>query len=174
MSASTESGKKFETKADGNGNYKIEVTHKGKFTLTAEYTGTAGADGKYNYTASDAKPVKTTKPKEGNQNIALKYGRTTNVSGKIQLNTVADPDVFVSVNDATVIVKVDGVEEGRAVTKPMEFRGMTRQGRFSFDFKHHGGDITIEASHPDASAVYSRTTPVGIQKTIAFNLSLTR
>ena len=134
--ASTDPSNKIAVNST-NGSYSLKVTHKGSFTLTAEYTGTDG-----NYKTSDAKPVKTTNEKLEKQNIALKYGRTITIEGGVSLAAGGNPP-----NGATVIAEVEGVEVANAKTE-MRNGG---NGNYLIEVPHNGGNIIIKASYNSSS-----------------------
>ena len=66
-----------------DGSYSLQVaSHTGNFTITAEYTAT----GDKNYKTSDPKTVSTTGAEINNQDIALKYGYTTEFTVRVNLS----------------------------------------------------------------------------------------
>ena len=119
--ASTDPNRKVAAKADGT--YSIEVTHAGTFGITSGYTGTDG-----NYKTSDEKTFKTADKTIDGENIALKYGYSTEFTGRVL--TVADPR-SISRNGAVVTVEV----EGRVVGSTTAGGG---RAEFSITFAHPG------------------------------------
>ena len=104
-----------------NGSYSLKVTHSGSFTLTAE-------DPNGNYKTSAPKTVKTTKPKEEKQDIALKYGYTTTLTGQVfrlGAGSAAPP-----LNGVNITIKVEGREAARDTSD--------NSGNYSLTFAHPG------------------------------------
>ena len=88
--------------------YTTTVTGK---VITADYT---AADGKY--TTSTAQTVNTTGAAIDNQDIALKYGYTTTVSGTV-VTIPPGGGTTTPVVGATVVIEVEGIEAGRDTTE---------------------------------------------------------
>ena len=135
-----------------DGSYTLNgVKHSGTFTLTAEYTAT----GNSNYTTSDPQPVSPTAPTY-TQDIALKYGYTTTVSGRIFFASFPASGVT-PVNGALVIIKVEGIEAGRDTSKTIG----GASGRYSITVAHNGR-LTVTASTTPASVSVTSTTSVPV------------
>ena len=147
--ASTDTANKVPVDST-DGSYSLDVQHlgPGNFTITAEYT---GGDG--NYTTSDPQPVSPTAPTY-TQDIALKYGYTTTVSGRIFF--ASSPAFGVTpVNGALVIIKVEGIEAGRDTTQNY---GIS-PGRYRITVAHPGR-LTVTASTTPASVTVAPPLPV--------------
>ena len=113
-----------------DGSYTLSgVKHSGTFTITAEYTAT----GNSNYTTSDPQNVSTT-ASTYTQDIALKYGYTTTVSGQVIGSSGGTSS---RVNGAAVIMEVEGVEAGRDTTRNIG-GGVLNDGRYSITAAHPG------------------------------------
>ena len=120
--------KKIPAKPDGS--YQLNVTHTGSFTLRADYTGSDG-----DYQASVPKTFNTTDRNIDNQNIALKYGHTTTVSGTtFVLSASGNPAIQ---NGVKVTIEV----EERVVGSTISSGG----GKYTITF-NHGGHFTGTAS----------------------------
>ena len=114
-----------------DGSYSLSgVKHSGTFTVTAEYTAT----GNSNYTTSDPQNVSTT-ASTYTQDIALKYGYTTTVSGTVA--GIPAGGGFARINGATVIMEVEGVEAGRDTSRNIG-GGTANDGRYSITVAHPG------------------------------------
>ena len=95
-----------------DGSYSLQVAnHTGSFTITAEYTAT---DGKYK--TSTAKTVTTKGATIENQDIALNYGYTTEVTAKASLSTNTTSGGRVSSGVTIIITAEGGHEIGRGIT----------------------------------------------------------
>ena len=119
--ASTDPARKVAAKADGT--YSLEVTHAGTFGITAGYTGTDG-----NYKTSDEKTFKTADKTIDGENIALNYGHSTTLTGRVI--TVGYP-TNISRNGARITIRV----EGRVVGSTTAGGGYAE---FSITFAHPG------------------------------------
>ena len=134
--ASTDPAQKVKVKEDGS--YSLGVFHSGNFTLTAGYTGEGG-----NYKMSDPKRFDNIKAKNmDGQDIALKYGHTTTLSGKTWLYG-GTPLAGGPRSGITVIIEVEGVEVSRATSS-----GGTSStlGNYTFNNVAHNGTLTIKAN----------------------------
>ena len=133
--------RKAAAKADGS--YSLEVTHSGTFTITADYTGTDG-----NYKASAPKTINTSAQNIDDQNITLKYGHTTAVSGSVLVypggvaESVLAGIAGTRTNGVTVIVEVEGVEVARGMTKNIG----GSDGEYNINDIPHNGTLTIKGS----------------------------
>ena len=137
--ASTDPDNKVTAAADGSYSLNV-VKHSGTFTVIAEYT---AGDG--NYKTSDPREVSTTAPTY-KQDIVLKYGYTTTVSGRIFFEaSIGAP--YVPLDGATVIIKVEGVEAGRDISKTS---GGALPGSYSITVAHPG-TLTITVTPPASS-----------------------
>ena len=121
--ASTASTTKVAVAADGS--YTLSVTHPGTFTLNVDYP--AGRD----YKAGAPQSVSTTATAH-TQNIALKYGYTTTISGRVNDNLPSGSAVVR--NGAPVMVYVEGREVGRTVSPTIS----TDSGTYLITFDHPG------------------------------------
>ena len=143
--ASTEPSKKVAVNT-ADGSYSLNVTHKGSFNLTAEYTGTDS-----NYNTSDAKTVSTKAESMGGQNIALKYGRTIKLQGTVAVFDRSGNGQFR--NNIEVTAEV----EGFVVARDTSGSG-TSLGSYIINAPHNGS-LTIKAEfsgkEPVAHAVPS-------------------
>ena len=160
--------RKAAAKADGS--YSLEVTHSGTFTITADYTGTDG-----NYKASAPKTINTSAQNIDDQNIALKYGYTTAVSGSVLVypgnvaKNLRDGITGTRTNGVTVIVEVEGVEAARGMTK--NIGGWGKDGEYHINDIAHNGTLTIKASFPDKNTG-SRTKRDVKNEPVRYNFSL--
>ena len=146
--ASTDPTKKVSVDTT-DGSYSLEVAgHSGTFTITADYT---AGDG--DYKAGTPQSVTTTAAAH-TQNVALKYGYTTTLSGQ-----VFDTPPGVSVterNGATVIITTEsrGLEVARTTSSTIG--GNAGSYRVTFD---HPGSFRITASFDGRSNSFDfRTT----------------
>ena len=137
--ASTDPTKKVAVGTDGS--YSLQVAgHSGSFTITAEYTAT---DGNYKKT-STAKTVTTTGAAIENQDIALKYGYTTEVTAQVSLNATTTSGGAISSGVTVVITAEDGHEVGRGITSGnFAATGILPSAVIEVD---HPGRITVTAS----------------------------
>ena len=148
--------KKVAAKADGS--YSLKVTHSGNFTLTADYT---GADG--NYKASAPQTVKTSQTSH-NQNIALKYGHTSNAEGRVAVFPRGTGFTGSMQNGVKVVAEVEGVAVAESETRTIG----GRSGSYSFSVAHNGGKIIIRASYTGMSPDYTTRANVGNSAIISF------
>ena len=119
-----------------DGSYSLEVAgHTGSFTITADYT---AADG--NYKAGAPQTVSTTAAAH-TQDIALRYGYTTTLSGQVFDRPPGASIAFR--NGATVIITVEsrGLEVARTTSSTIG--GNAGSYRVTFD---HPGSFRITAS----------------------------
>ena len=116
--------------AKPNGSYQLNVTHSGSFTIKADYTGSDG-----DYQASAPKTFNTTARNIDNQNIALKYGHTTTVSGTTFVFSASGTPAIQ--NGVEVIIEVEGCVAGSAIS--------SGGGKYTITF-NHGGHFTGTAS----------------------------
>ena len=153
--ASTDSTVKAAVAADGS--YTLRVKHPGTFTLSVDYP--AGRD----YKAGSPQSVTTTKAAH-TQDIALKYGYTTTLSGNTAV-TLPDGTPFAR-NDVSVIVYVEGREVGRTVSPTIS--GDSGTYLITFD---HPGTFRAAASFEAQTGDYSpaRYTDVIARHTINLN-----
>ena len=129
-----------------DGSYSLSgVKHSGTFTITAEYTAT----GNSNYTTSDPQPVSTTAPTY-TQDIALKYGYTTTVSGQV-VNLAGSG----MINGAAVVIEVEGVEAGRDTTRRIGIR----PGSYSITAAHPG-DLRVRVLPPHSASLSNASRDV--------------
>ena len=105
-----------------DGSFTLRVTHPGTFTLSVDYP--AGRD----YKAGSPQSVTTTKAAH-TQNIALKYGYTTTLSGQVVDTAPTGPR-----NGATVTASVEGREAKRTVSRTIG----GYPGSYSITFDHPG------------------------------------
>ena len=133
--ASTDPTKKVSVDTT-DGSYSLNVAgHPGTFTITADYT---AGDG--NYKAGAPQAVTTTATAH-TQNIALRYGYTTALSGQVLDNP---PGASITSRDgATVIITVEsrGLEVARTTSSTIG--GNAGSYRVTFD---HPGRFRITAS----------------------------
>ena len=165
--ASTDPANKVKVNTT-DGSYSLGVFHSGSFTLTAGYTGEGG-----NYKMSDSKPFNDIKAKNiDSQNIALKYGHTTTVSGQVVGNSTSSSSggrIAVYENNATLIVEVEGIEATRYQTRLIEGIG---NGACSISNIAHNGTLVIKMNHSSRFTTYKsyshtlRTTAKAASHTI--------
>ena len=129
--ASTASTTKVAVKAGGS--YTLTVTHPGTFTLNVDYP--AGRD----YKAGAPQSVTTTAATHS-QDIALKYGYNTTLSGQVR-DTPPTTGMITNRNGATVIITVEGREAARTTSRTIG--GNDGSYRIAFD---HPGTFRITAS----------------------------
>ena len=133
-----------------DGSYSLGVFHSGSFTLTAGYTGEGG-----NYKMSDPKLFDNIKAKNmDGQDIVLKYGHTTTVSGQV-VSTFTDRGARVSLNTNNVTITLE--VEGIALLPEVKTRTIgATVGAYSINDVAHNGTLTIKASYSGFKH-YSRT-----------------
>ena len=97
-----------------DGSYSLQVAgHSGSFTITAEYT----AAGNRNYKTSDPKTVSTTGAEINNQDIALNYGYTTEVTVRVNLSATPSSGTSTWGSGVRVVITAEnGHEVGRGLT----------------------------------------------------------
>ena len=136
--ASTDPTKKIDVGTDGS--YTLQVAgHSGNFTITAEYTATDG-----NYKAGAPQTVSTTEAEVNNQDIALNYGYTTEVTAQVSLNATTTSGGTISSGVTVVITAEDGHEVGRGITSgDFAATGVLPSAVIEVD---HPGRITVTAS----------------------------
>ena len=142
--ASTAPTTKVAAAADGS--YTLTVTHPGTFTITADYTATDG-----DYKAGAPQTVTTTAAAY-TQNIALNYGYTITIRGRIADDQRSTGGTIIAGSGATVTAAA----EGRVVTSVTA--NATGSYRITFD---HPGTFQLRASLPGRSDVFdqlARTT----------------
>ena len=127
-----------KVKAEADGSYRLKVTHSGTFKLKAGYTGTDG-----NYQTSDPKAINTSAQNIDNQNIALNYGYTTTLSGRVTDYGVSPPE---HKNGATITVRVESHVVGSTVS--------SGRGNYSITFAHPG-TFSVTATFPGAKRDFS-------------------
>ena len=111
------------------------------FTITAEYTAT----GSKNYKTSDPKVVTTAAPSIENQNIALKYGYTTEITVRAGLAESTTSEGIISSGVTIVITAEDGHEVGRGITEgDFATTGVLPGAVINVD---HPGRVRVTASH---------------------------
>ena len=148
--SSIDSAKKVAVGTDGS--YSLQVAgHSGSFTITAEYTAT----GNKNYKTSTPKTVTTKGASIENQDIALNYGYTTEVTMQVFLHATTTSGGTISSGVTVVITAEDGHEVGRGITAS----GGARTAVLSVD---HPGRMIITASRDGymGNAGTERTTKV--------------
>ena len=119
-----------------DGSYSLEVAgHPGTFTITADYT---AGDGDYK---AGAPQSVTTTAAAHTQNVALRYGYTITLSGRVFDNPPGPSITFR--NGATVIITTEsrGLEVARTTSSTI--RGDAGSYRVTFD---HPGRFRITAS----------------------------
>ena len=131
-----------------DGSWSLPVSHSGSFTITAEDTDD-------NYQTSDPKPFNDIKAENiDGQDIGLKYGRTTTVSGKTRLYG-GTPLAGGERSGITVTIEVEGVEVGR--TTSMAGTGSTL-GSYNLNDVAHNGRLTIKANFRSYTYSYTLTS----------------
>ena len=132
MRASTDSA----VAADGG--FTLRVKHPGAFTLSVDYP--AGRD----YKAGSPQSVRTTKAAH-TQDIALKYGYTTTLSGQVFDTALPGPR-----DGIPIIIEVEGREADRTVSRTITF---DHPGSFraSASFEGRTGNYSL-ARHTGAAA----------------------
>ena len=144
--ASTEPAAKAVVAADGS--FTLSVTHPGTFTLSVDYP--AGRD----YKAGAPQTVTTTATAH-TRNIALSYGYTTTLDGRV--TDTLPSGVIIARNGATVTVSVEGREVGRTLSRTIE----GRVGDYSITFEHPGA-FRAAASFSGRNDVHSRSNYRGV------------
>ena len=134
-----------------DGSYTLEVAnHTGSFTITADYT---AADGKY--TTSTAQTVNTTGAAVDNQDIALNYGYTTEVTVQVGLfpsGLGSTAGAMIASGATVVITAEDGHEVGRGTTSGASSPSAVIT-------VNHPGRMRVTASYPGyRSAFQNRDT----------------
>ena len=154
--ASTASATKVAVAADGS--YTLTVTHPGTFTLNVDYP--AARD----YKAGAPQAVRTTATAH-TQNIALKYGYTTTIEGRVNdypPGGAPGGGAAIIRNGVPVIVYVEGREVARTVSRTIG----GNFGRYSIKFDHPG-TFRVAASFEGRTGEYSiarhtgSTSPTG-------------
>ena len=133
--ASTDPAVKAAVAADGS--FTLRVRHPGTFALTADYP--AGRD----YKTGAPQTVSTTESAH-TQDIPLRYGYTTTLSGRVFDRPPGSS--VVARNDAAVIVEVEGREAGRTVSSTID--GSPGSYRITFD---HPGTFRVTTSFESRS-----------------------
>ena len=148
-----------------DGSYSLLVTYSGSFTITAEDT-----DG--NYQTSDPKLFNDIKAESiDGQDIGLKYGHTTTVSGQVAGNYTnnAGGRGRRYLNNAVLIVEVEGIEATRYQTRMI---GGIGHGAYSISNIAHNGTLVIKVNHSSRFETYKpyshtlRTTAKAASHTI--------
>ena len=141
-----------------DGSYSLQVVnHTGNFTITAEYTAT----GNKNYKTSNPKPVTTKGTAIENQDIALNYGYTTEVTMQVFLHATTTSGGTISGGVTVVITAEDGHEVGRGITAS----GGARTAVITVG---HPGRMIITASRDGymGNAGTEKTTEVTTESTV--------
>ena len=133
-----------------DGSYTMIITHSGTFTLNADYTAAAPND-KGNYKTATPQAVTTT-AQTHTQNITLKYGYTTTLSGRVVVGLAAT-----ATNGATIIVSVEGREVTRTVSSTIE----SQAGMYRVTFDHPGSFLTTANVVGSGSDRYEATRVTG-------------
>lgn len=126
--ASTDPATKVNPSPDGS--YTLSVTHKGTFTLTANYP----TDINRVYKTSDPQTVNTTESTH-TQNIALNYRYRTTLSGKVGVKNTTT-----LLDNVTVTLQVEGRDVATTLTNS--------SGEYSVTIDHDASFIAI-FSRPD-------------------------
>ena len=137
--ASTDSAVKAAVAADGS--FTLRVKHPGAFTLSVDYP--AGRD----YKAGSPQSVTTTQAAH-TQDIALKYGYTTTLSGRVNDNLPSGGSIIR--NGVPVIVYVEGREATRTDSRTIG----GNVGRYVIMFDHPG-TFRVAASFGGRTGGYS-------------------
>ena len=161
--ASTNSAVTAAVAADGS--YTLRVKHPGTFTLSVDYP--AGRD----YKAGSSQSVTTTKAAH-TQDVALKYGYTTTLSGQVFDTAPAGPR-----NEVPIIIEVEGFEvtdrggvptltkvEGREAARTVSRTIGGTEGSYSITFDHPGS-FWASASFEGRSGNYSLSRNTGAAAT---------
>ena len=139
--ASTDPAAKAAVAADGS--FTLSVKHPGTFTLSVDYP--AGRD----YKAGAPQTVTTTATAH-TRNIALSYGYTTTLDGRV--TDTLPSGVIIARNGATVTVSVEDREVDRTLSRTIE--GRTGDYIITFD---HPGAYRASASFNGRNDVHSRS-----------------
>ena len=153
--ASTAPATKVAVAVDGS--YTLKVAgHSGTFTINVDYP--AGRD----YKAGAPQSVTTTTAVH-TQDIVLKYGYTTTLSGRV---VVFDAGGSGSTrNDVPVIIEVEGREVDRTTSRTIG--GVVGSYRITFD---HPGTFRAKASFGDRRGQYSLARHTDTAQTVAIIL----
>ena len=145
VTASTDSSARaVKAAVAADGRFTLEVKHPGTFTLSVDYP--AGRD----YKAGAPQSVTTTKAAH-TQDITLKYGYTTTLSGQvIVLNTSGDGS---SRNGVTVTVAVEGRVVNSTTSSGTNTAGI-QLGNYRITFDHPGS-FRASASFEGRTGNYS-------------------
>ena len=146
--ASTDLATKVTVGTDGSYNLKV-VDHPGTFTVSADYTATDG-----NYKAAAPQSVTTTVTAH-TQDIALKYGYTITVSGRV----IDVSGTAVTINGATVTARVED-RVVRSTTSSGTDAAGNPAGNYSITFDHPGA-FRVTASHMGMSESNTYTGETG-------------
>ena len=163
---STDSSAKTDKAAvAADGSFTLRVKHPGTFTLSVDYP--AGRD----YKAGSPQSVTTTKAAH-TQDIALKYGYTTTLSGQVFDTAPPGPR-----NDVPIIIEVEGSEvtdrggvptltkvEGREAARTVSSTIGGTEGSYSITFDHPGS-FWASASFDGRSGNYSLARYTGAAAT---------
>ena len=142
--ASTDPAVKAAVAADGS--FTLRVRHPGTFALTADYP--AGRD----YKTGAPQTVSTTESAH-TQDIPLRYGYTTTLSGRVFDRPPGSS--VVARNDAAVIVEVEGREAGRTVSSTID----SSPGSYRITFDHPGTfRVTTSFESRSNTLLFSRIT----------------
>ena len=139
--AATDPAARAAVAADGS--FTLSVKHPGTFTLSVDYP--AGRD----YKAGAHQTVTTTAAAH-TRNIALSYGYTTTLDGRV--TDTLPSGVIIARNGATVIVSVEGREVDRTLSRTVE----GRIGDYIITFDHPGA-YRASASFNGRNDVHSRS-----------------
>ena len=165
--ASTDSAVKAAVAADGS--FTLRVKHPGNFTLSVDYP--AGRD----YKAGSPQSVTTTKAAH-TQDITLKYGYTTTLSGFVIDNPPGssliprnDVEVIIEVENLEVTTNSDGVRiltevEGREAARTVSRTIGGTEGRYRITFDHPGS-FKASASFQGRTGSYSLNRYTGADAT---------
>ena len=154
--SSIDPARKVDVGTDGSYSLQV-VNHTGSFTITAEYT----AAGNRNYKTSDPKTVTTRGASIENQDVALNYGYTTEITMQVFLHATTTSGGTISSGVTVVITAEDGHEVGRGITAS----GGARTAVISVD---HPGRMIITASRDGymGNAGTEKTTEVTTASTV--------
>ena len=152
--ASTDPAAKAAVAADGS--FTLSVTHPGTFTLSVDYP--AGRDYK-----TGAPQTVTTTAATHTRNIALSYGYTTTLEGRV--TDTLPSGIIIARNGATVTVSVEGREVGRTLSRTIE----GRVGDYIITFEHSGA-YRAAASFSGRNNVHSPTYRRGLNDSNNFIL----
>ena len=148
--ASTDPTKKVSVDTT-DGSYSLEVVkHSGTFTITADYT---AGDGDYK---TGALQSVTTTAAAHTQNIALSYGHTITVSGRIADDQRSTGGSITARNGATVTAAAEG-RVVKSVTSSGTDTSGTATGNYRITFDHPG-TFQLRASFGGRSDVFDQIT----------------